>query len=151
MELEKDAMQDTFLKDYKALDGFRRECSEKTWLIQIAMNTCRDVRRSAWFRRHDRRITPENLPQPVVTPDDDDLDIMCDMMNLSSKHREAVMLYYWQDMNVNEIARVLGISHSTVSSPLKRVREKLRDVLGRRLGYGRWKRCTAPLSMKTAR
>ena len=115
------------------------------------MNTCRDVRRSAWFRRHDRRITPENLPQPVVTPDDDDLDIMCDVMNLSSKHREAVMLYYWQDMNVNEIARVLGISHSTVSSPLKRVREKLRDVLGRRLGYGRWKRRTAPLSMKTAR
>ena len=54
-------------------------------------------------------------------------------------------------MNVNEIARVLGISHSTVSSPLKRVREKLRDVLGRRLGYGRWKRRTAPLLMKTAR
>ena len=61
------------------------------------------------------------------------------------------MLYYWQDMNVNEIARVLGISHSTVSSPLKRVREKLRDVLGRRLGYGSWKRRTAPLSMKTAK
>ena len=92
-ELAKDAVQDTFLKVYKNIDVFRGECSEKTWLIQIAMNTCRDVRRSAWFRRHDRRITPENLPQPVVTPDDDDLDIMCDVMNLSSKHREAVMLY----------------------------------------------------------
>ena len=52
-ELAKDAVQDTFLKVYKNIDVFRGECSEKTWLMQIAVNTCRDVKRSAWFFHSD--------------------------------------------------------------------------------------------------
>lgn len=138
MELAKDAVQDTFLKAYQSLDGFRGDCSEKNWLLKIAVNTCRDMRRCAWFRHHDRRVTPEDLPRDVrMTDDDNDLDVMCDVMALPPKLKEVVMLYYWQDMNVNEIARTLGITHSTVSFRLKRAKEKLHDVLERRLGYGR--------------
>ena len=138
MELAKDAAQDTFLKAYKALDSFRGDCSEKNWLIQIAIHTCRDMQRSAWFRHHDRRITPEDLPYASQSSDaEDDLDVMCDVMQLPSKLKEVVMLYYWQNMNVNEIAHALDITHSTVSTRLKRAREKLYDVLERRLGYGR--------------
>ena len=48
--LAEDAVQETFLKAYKTLDTFRKESSEKTWLMRIAINTCRDFRRSAWFR-----------------------------------------------------------------------------------------------------
>lgn len=40
--LAEDATQETFLKAYKALDSFCGESSEKTWLMRIAMNTCRD-------------------------------------------------------------------------------------------------------------
>lgn len=138
MELAKDAAQDTFLKAYKALDSFRGDCSEKTWLIQIAIHTCRDMQRSAWFRHHDRRITPEDLPYAAQSPDaEDDLDVMCDVMKLPSKLKEVIMLYYWQNMNVNEIAHSLGVTHSTVSARLKRAKAKLHDMLERRLGYGR--------------
>lgn len=138
MELAKDATQDTFLKAYRSLDAFRGECSEKTWLLRIAVNTCRDMQRSAWFRHHDRRITPEDLPQAIRLPDDDDdLDVLCHVMRLPPKLKEAVLLYYWQNMNVNEIAQTLGVTHSTVSARLKRAREKLHDVLERRLGDGR--------------
>lgn len=138
MELAKDATQDTFLKAYRSLDAFRGECSEKTWLLRIAVNTCRDMQRSAWFRHHDRRITPEDLPQAIRPPDDDDdLDVLCHVMRLPPKLKEAVLLYYWQNMNVNEIAQTLGVTHSTVSARLKRAREKLHDVLERRLGDGR--------------
>lgn len=138
MELAKDAVQETFLKAYKKLDSFRGECSEKNWLIQIGMNTCRDMQRSAWFRHHDRRITPEDLPLAISPPENDgDLDVMCDVMQLPPKLREVILLYYWQNMNVNEIAQALGITHSTVSFRLKSARKKLHDVLERRLGYGR--------------
>ena len=58
-----DAVQDTFLKAYLGLDGLRGEHGEKVWLVQIARNTCRDMRRSAWFRHVDRRVTPEDLPE----------------------------------------------------------------------------------------
>lgn len=136
-ELAKDATQDAFLKAYQALDDFRGECSEKNWLIRIALNVCRDMRRSAWFRRHDRRVTPEDLPRTFQPPEDDEPGVLCEVMNLPPKLREVVTLYYWQNMNVSEIAQALGVAHSTVSARLKRAKEKLRDVLERRSGYGR--------------
>lgn len=81
IELAKDVTQETFLKAYRAMGSFRRDCSEKSWLIQIAINTCRDMKRSAWFRHTDRRITPEDLPEAVIMPHDEDkLDVMCDIM-----------------------------------------------------------------------
>ena len=44
--LAEDAVQETFLKAYRSLASFRGECSEKTWLMKIAMNTCCDLRRA---------------------------------------------------------------------------------------------------------
>ncbi|MBQ8617070.1 MAG: sigma-70 family RNA polymerase sigma factor, partial [Clostridia bacterium] len=119
MEQAKDATQETFLKAYKSLASFRGDCSEKSWLIRIAINTCRDMQRSAWFRYMDRRITPEDLPQAAFIPHEEtDLDVMCDIMKLPPKLKEVIMLYYWQEMNVREIAQSLGIAQSTVSNRL---------------------------------
>ena len=42
--LAEDAAQETFLRAYRALDGFRSESSEKTWLMRIAINVCKDMR-----------------------------------------------------------------------------------------------------------
>ena len=51
-----DAVQETFVKAWRALPQFRRECSEKSWLMRIAINTCRDMTRTAWFRHTERRV-----------------------------------------------------------------------------------------------
>lgn len=136
-EMAKDAVQETFLKAYRGLNTFRGESSVKTWLIQIAVNTCKSMQRSAWLRHIDLRITPEDIPQTVVMPQEEDLDIMCDIIQLPSKLKEVIMLYYWQDMNVSEIAQSLGIAQSTVSRRLKHARDKLHDVLDRRYRNGR--------------
>ncbi len=48
--LEEDAVQDTFVKAYRSLARFRGDCSEKTWLMRIAINTCKNYRRSPWHR-----------------------------------------------------------------------------------------------------
>ena len=137
MESAKDATQETFLKAYKAMTSFRGDCSEKTWLIQIAINTCRSMQRTGWFRHVDRRVTPEDLMQTAVAEYEDNLDIMCDIMRLPPKLKEVIMLYYWQDMTVTEIAQSLGITHSSVSNRLKHAREKLHDMLERRFTNGR--------------
>ena len=56
------------------------------------------------------------------------------MTSLPRRLREAILLYYYQGLNVNEIAEALGISHSSVSCRLKRGREKLKQMLeGREL------------------
>ena len=96
------------------------------------------MQRSAWFRYMDRRITPEDLPQAAFIPHEEtDLDVMCDIMKLPPKLKEVIMLYYWQEMNVREIAQSLGIAQSTVSNRLKHARDKLHDVLERRYTHGR--------------
>ena len=136
-ELAKDAVQETFLKAYRGLSAFHGESSVKTWLIQIAINTCKSIKRSAWWRYIDRRVTPEDIPQTGMMTDEDDMDVMCDIMQLPSNLKEVIMLYYWQDMNVTEIAQALGVSQSTVSRRLNHARKRLRDVLDRRCYDGR--------------
>ena len=57
--LAEDAVQETFMKAYRALDSFRGESSEKTWLMRIAMHICCDINRTGWFRFMNRDVTPE--------------------------------------------------------------------------------------------
>lgn len=75
-ELAEDAVQETFLKAYRSLQSFRGECSEKTWLTRIAINTCRDMQRGGWFRHIDRRVTPDMLPEAIVQPTVDHSDLI---------------------------------------------------------------------------
>lgn len=133
--LAEDAVQDTFIKAYQKLDEFspQNEWSEKAWLTRIAVNTCKDYRKSAWFQRVDRHIDPNNIPQ-VATMDREDRQILEDVMELPPKLKTAVLLYYYLDMKVEEIMSVLGISQSTVYQRLDRAQKKLRVRLER--GYG---------------
>ena len=48
--LAEDAVQETFLKAYRGLPKFRGDCSEKTWLICIAVNSCKTMMRRPWFK-----------------------------------------------------------------------------------------------------
>ena len=127
--LAEDAVQETFLKAYKGFDSFRGDSSEKTWLTRIAVNTCRDFQRGGWFKHTDRRVTPDMLPVGTVQTDTEDLDLSLAVMKLPRKMREAILLYYYQDMSTEEIAETLGIAQSSVSNRLRRGREKLRKLL----------------------
>ena len=127
--LAEDAVQETFLKAYKGFDSFRGDSSEKTWLTRIAVNTCRDFQRGGWFKHTDRRVTPDMLPVGTVQPDTEDLDLSLAVMKLPRKMRQAILLYYYQDMSTEEIAETLDIAQSSVSNRLRRGREKLRKLL----------------------
>ncbi|MBP3426765.1 MAG: sigma-70 family RNA polymerase sigma factor [Clostridia bacterium] len=130
--LAEDAVQETFIKAYKSMTAFRGDCSEKTWLMTIAMNTCRDLRRSGWYRFFDRRVTPDMLPQAAAPCNETDEELALAVMRLPAKLREVILLYYYQGMNVHEIALTLGITQSAVSGRLKRARERLHNQLQRR-------------------
>ena len=99
------------------------------------MNTCRDMTRTAWFRHTDRRVTPEELQLPAqeeASREEDREELAQAIMKLPRKYRDALLLYYYQDMNQEEVAQALNISPSTVSKRLKHARDKLRTLLERR-------------------
>ena len=126
VQLAEDAVQETFIKAMRALDSFRGEASAKTWLTRIAMRTCMDMRRSSWFRREDRRVTPEMLPEKSQEAEAEESALTLAVMNLPRKEREVVLLYYYQDMTMKEIAGTLGVTQPTVTYRLRRARERLR-------------------------
>ena len=128
-EQAKDAVQETFFKAYRNLGAFRGESAEKTWLMKIAVNTCHDMRKTAWSLHMDRRVTPEMLPEASVPFEEFEEGLIVEVMNLPLRLREVVLLYYYQNMDTNEIAETLGIARSSVSGRLQRARKKLRDVL----------------------
>ena len=134
--LAEDAVQETFIKAYRSFPSFRGDCSEKTWLMRIAVNTCRDMIHSAWFRHLDRRITPEQLPESCERADEDAVDLTIEVMRLSQKNREVILLYYYENMTTDEIAQALGVAKSTVSVRLEQGRQNLRKMLERRRSHG---------------
>lgn len=127
--LAEDAMQETFLKVYRALDTFRREASEKTWIMRIAIRTCYDMNHSGWFRVFNRQVTPDMVPETAVPFEESDDELMNAVIRLPIRLREVILLYYYQHMNVNETAEALGISQSSVSGRLKRGRERLKAMM----------------------
>lgn len=60
---------------------------------------------------------------------DDAVALNNEIASLPLKLREVVLLYYYQNMQVNEIAEALGIAPSSVSGRLKRAKDKLRTAL----------------------
>lgn len=129
VHLAEDAVQETFIKAARMLPQFRGESSVKTWLTRIAIRTCCDIRRGSWFRHINRRITPEMLPEPIQTVSEHDQALTFAIMNLPAKLREAIILYYYQDMSTIEIAEMLGISQPTVSYRLKQGLNRLRTQI----------------------
>jgi len=128
-QLAEDAVQETFLKAYRSLPAFRGDSSEKTWLMRIAVNTCRDLYRSEWFRHMDRRVIPEELPESGVPFTCREESLVVEVMRLPRRLREATLLYYYHGMDEREIAEALGVSRSAVSDRLSRARRKLKELL----------------------
>lgn len=126
--LAEDAAQETFVRAWRGWGGFRREAAEKTWLVRIAVNVCRDMLRTGWFRRLDRRVTPEALPLADTSPLPDPT-LMQAVMRLPLRQREAILLRYWQGMDIPDIAIALRCSRNTVKSSLERGKRRLKDEL----------------------
>ncbi len=127
--LAEDAVQETFVKAYRTLPSFRGESSMRTWLMRIAINTCRDMQRGSWLKHISRTVTLDQLAEPSESFPEDALAVNMEIARLPVKLRETVLLYYYQGMGIGEVAEALGIAVSSASERLKRAKEQLRFAL----------------------
>lgn len=125
--LAEDAVQDTFIKVYNSYSQFKGKSSEKTWIMRIAINVCKNYMRSSWWKHVDESAVLDNIPANENSVRDDTL--LLEVMKLSRKYKEVVLLFYYQDMKIREIAEILQIPESIVSVRLKRARERLKSNL----------------------
>lgn len=127
--LAQDAVQETFLRAYRHWQDYRRDASEITWLSTIAMNICRDMKKSAWLRHWNRRIDPDRLPEIPVDFSFPDDTVLSAVMALPDRYRAAVLLRYYHGMKLKETAAALGISDSAVRKRLRNAGAILRERL----------------------
>ena len=133
----KDALQDTWIKAWKHMDDFDRRgiVHEKAWLLRIAINICRDYRRTAWFRHIDRKTALEELPQRFVAVEPEDHSLTLMVMDLPDRLKQVILLYYYQGLTMLETAEALGTSQTTVHRRLKKAEELLKVSLEGGVAY----------------
>lgn len=126
-----DATQDTWIKAWKHMSDFERQgiANEKAWLLRIAINTCKDYRRSSWFRHIDRKQALDELPPRLVSVEPEDHSLTLMVMDLPDRLKQVILLYYYQGLTMLETAEALGASQSAVQRRLKKAEELLKVSL----------------------
>ena len=109
---------------------------EKTWLLKVAMNRCRDIWRSAWVRRV---ISGSPAFEMIPAPDTlgkhmEKAEVLQAVHSLPADFREIFILYYYQGDGISEISGILNLPEGTISSRLSRGRKKLEAILGEERG-----------------
>ena len=117
-----DVMQEVFCKRLYRAPKFRSPEHERNWLFQVARNQCRDE-----LRRMRRTELPLEAAEHVSIPPAQ-LSLLEQASNLPEDQRTALHLYYYEGYQVEEIARLLNISVSSVKMrSMRRGRDALRE------------------------
>ena len=128
MDDAKDICQTVLIKMLENPRAFPEEGQERAWVVRIAVNECKNWRKTAWFRR--RVPLDESLQLMAEDPEPEDGSLLARVQALPAMYREVIFLRYYEGYEVKEIAALLGRSPALVSTHLKRGKEKLRNMLG---------------------
>jgi len=120
-----DTVQEVFLRLYTEKKPFEGEEHLRYWLIRVTVNACRDVLRSPWRKRR-AALTEADLP---AFQDPEEAELYQAVMGLPEKYRTVLDLFYYEELSVREIAGLLGVRESAVTTRLYRARAKLKEQL----------------------
>jgi RNA polymerase sigma-70 factor (ECF subfamily) len=133
-----EATQDALLTALRALDDFRGEATLNTWLYAITVNLCRNRLRSRRRRaamqavfqtwQHQKQEASPMI-EPTVLENESNHRVLQAVRDLDEKHRLPVILRYYHDCSIDEIAQILDIPPGTVHSRLNKARQRLKAEL----------------------
>ena len=123
-----DAVQEVFLRLYTARKPFKGEEHLRRWLLRVTVNWCRDVLRSPWRRR--TAPLDGQLPAEPEFEAPEQEALYRAVLSLPERYRLVLGLFYYEELSVKEIAGLLGLEVSAVTTRLSRARKKLKESLG---------------------
>jgi RNA polymerase sigma-70 factor (ECF subfamily) len=138
--------QETFIKVFRSIKGFRFESSFSTWVYTIAVNICKNRRNSAEHRFWKRVLrfvqnSPEEspadfefedpAPSPLIRMTERETEIMLQsaINSLSHDHRTVIVLRHVEGLSYEEISAITGYNIGTLKSKLARARLLLQNKL----------------------
>lgn len=129
--------QDAFLKAFKSLGNFKMNSSFATWLYRIVYNTTISYLRV----KKGNTISLEDFPTETSyflrnseSEEDADKEYRNSLVNfalqkISEEERGLISLYYFNEMNIDEISDVTGINNSNIKVKLFRARQKMLEII----------------------
>lgn len=129
-----DIVQDIFIKLIRNITSYETDRPFRPWLYTIASNTCKDYFKKAHVKRDVLTADTPEAP-PAIADNPEDLFMLEEKRNqvaealfrLSEIHREVIVLRYYQELKLEEIAAVLTIPLGTVKSRLSHALHHLKN------------------------
>ncbi|HEY8840925.1 MAG TPA: RNA polymerase sigma factor [Candidatus Dormibacteraeota bacterium] len=124
-----DAVQEASIKAWRKLGQLRGDAgSLRSWFLSIVANECRMVRRQRWWSVVK---VPEVLPRQGTRDhfDETSSDLKTALLRLSPDERLPLVLHFYLDLPIDEVARTLGLSPAAAKSRIYRTARKLRSDL----------------------
>lgn len=126
-----DIFQEVFLKLCANQKAFASEEHRKAWLIRVTINCCNSHFVAPWRKNvlslDDvalAQLPDDTAPQPDRV--DETTDIYAQVLRLPQNMREVILLFYYEELSIREIAQVLQTTEGNVKKRLSRARQKLK-------------------------
>jgi len=129
-----DLVQDAFFEALRSIHRFRGQASLYTWLHSILINLTRHHRRDSKRLVYDNELAGQEAPVLEERPnsldsEDAAVELTRALRQLSEAHREVLVLRYYEQMKIDELARHLGVSPGTVKSRLHYAIQEMQKLL----------------------
>jgi RNA polymerase sigma factor (sigma-70 family) len=129
--------QDSFLKAYRSLKSFKMKSSFATWLYRIVYNTAISyvrIKKKALLSLEDFPADATDFMGTNTSEEDAEKEYRSSLINfalqkISDEERGLISLYYYDDMSIEEISEVVGISKSNIKVKLFRARQKMLEII----------------------
>ena len=123
-----DLYQEILINLWKGFEKFRGESSLKTWIWRVSLNTCNNQERK---KKSSVQTIPLSIDIDLYNDDDvqsKQIQMLYDRINRLDVFDRAIILLWLENMNYQDIADVVGISLSKVTTHLFRIKEQLKSM-----------------------
>lgn len=118
-----DVYEEVFLRYLKKKPVFESEEHRKAWFLRVTINCSNTFLASLWQKR------TEGLSEEIPFSEKEYQDLHRELQRLPAKYRSVIHLFYYEELSVEEIGRILQRKPATVRTQLTRARELLRGML----------------------
>lgn len=125
-----DLFQEVLINLWKSYPRFRGESSIKTWIWRVSLNTCCSVERGK------KRVLPTvPILESDILPESDEpgrqIKMLYERINKLELFDRAIILLWLESMSYDEIAAIVGLTTSAVTTRLFRIKEQLKSMSNR--------------------
>jgi len=122
-----DIFQEVFLRYIRKMPQFETEEHRKAWLIRVTVNCCKKMWMSSWYKKIASFIS--SLDEIITFEMKEETNLHYELQKLPMKYRAVIHLFYYEDLNIEEISKALNQKPSTIRTQLTRARYRLKEIL----------------------